>query len=225
MKNNHCIRHYIAAGVYLVLFLILLVCVLRVDVAPIGPMGTSVGLSGANEYFHEKNGVRMGLYELTQWLGYLALAIAAGFGCFGLAQLIRRKNLWKVDREILVLGVLYIVLGGLYVLFEKFVVNYRPVLLPGETAPAASFPSSHTMLALAIFGSAALLSARYVKQRTARTVLYFLCSALGIGTVVLRLLSGVHWLTDIVAGVSLGTGLVELYTAVSGLHNYKGPDK
>ena len=218
-------KHYIAAGVYLAAFLALLVCVKYVDVAAIGPCGTSVGLSGANGTFHEKIGFHPALYAATQWLGYLALAVAAGFACAGLVQLLRRKSLWRVDREILALGALYVVLGCLYVLFEKCVVNYRPVLLPGETAPAASFPSSHTMLALAIFGSAALLSARYVKQRTARTVLYFLCSALGIGTVVLRLLSGVHWLTDIVAGVFLGTGLVELYTAVSGLHNYKGPDK
>ena len=218
-------KHYIAAGVYLLLFLALLVCVKCVDVAAIGPMETCVGLSGANGAFHAKVGVRMGLYEVTQWLGYLALALAAFFACAGLVQLLRRKSLRKVDREILALGGLYVVLGCLYVLFEKCVVNYRPVLLPGETAPAASFPSSHTMLALVIFGSAALFSARYVKQRTAKTVLYFLCTALGIVTVVLRLLSGVHWLTDIAAGVFLGTALVELYTAASGLHNNKEADK
>ena len=218
-------KHYIAAGAYLAAFLALLVCVKCVDVEAIGPMGTSVGLSGANGTFHAHVGVRMGLYAVTEWLGYLALALAAFFACVGLVQLLRRKSLRKVDREILALGGLYVALGCLYVLFEKCVVNYRPVLLPGETAPAASFPSSHTMLALAIFGSAALLSARYLKQRTARTVLYFLCTALSIGTVVLRLLSGVHWLTDIAAGVFLGTALVELYTAVSGLHNYKGPEE
>lgn len=218
-------KHYIAAGIYLVLFLALLVCVKCVDVAAIGPMGTAVGLSGANGAFQAKVGVHMGLYALTEWLGYLALALAAFFACVGLVQLLHRKSLRKVDREILTLGGLYVVLAGLYVFFERWVVNYRPVLLPGETAPAASFPSSHTMLALVIFGSAALLFARYVRQRAAKTVLYFLCTALGIVTVVLRLLSGVHWLTDIAAGVFLGTALVEIYTAASGLHNNKEADK
>ena len=213
-------KHWIAAGVYAALFLALLLCVRSVDVAPIGPMGTSVGLSGANGLFHERIGFHPGLYEATQWLGYLALAVAAAFACAGALQFIRRRSLWKVDREILALGALYIVLGCIYVLFEKLVVNYRPVLLPGETFPAASFPSSHTMLANVIFGSAALLVPRYGKGKTLRTVLFGLCTLLGIATVLLRLFSGVHWLTDIAAGLFLSMALLEVYTAAIGLHNY-----
>ena len=214
-------KHCISAVIYFVLFLALLICVRTVDVAPIGPMGTSVGLSGANGLFHERVGLRLGLYELTQVLGYLALALAAAFACAGLVQFIRRKSLWKVDREILALGALYIVLGCIYVLFEKLVVNYRPVLLPGESVPAASFPSSHTMLANVIFGSAAMLVTRYVKGKTLRTALFLLCTLLGVATVLLRLFSGVHWLTDIAAGVFLSVALLEAYTAAISLHNIK----
>ena len=119
-------KHWIAAGLYAALFLALLLCVRSVDVAPIGPMGTSVGLSGANGLFHERIGVRLSLYEVTQWLGYLALAVAAAFACAGALQLIRRRSLWKVDREILALGVLYIVLGCVYVLYRQFKRKRRP---------------------------------------------------------------------------------------------------
>ena len=218
-------KHLTAAGIFAALFVLVLLLVKCVDVSPIGPEGTAVGLSGINAAAQKAIGVHMGAYTVSEYLGYLALAVAAAFACVGLVQLLRRKSLWKVDREILALGVLYIVLGCLYVLFEKLVVNYRPVLLPGETVPAASFPSSHSMLAYVIFGSAAQLVSRYVKKKTARSVLFALCILLGFATVLLRLLSGVHWLTDIVAGMLLGFALDELYAAAISLHNTSGTDQ
>jgi undecaprenyl-diphosphatase len=203
----------IGAAVYAALFILLLILVRTVDVAAIGPAGTSVGLSHANAAFHEWSGVHMALYDATQYLGYLAILVALGFACAGLTQCIRRKSVRKVDREILALGVLYVVLACCYVIFEKVIINYRPILMPGETAPEASFPSSHTMLACVIFESAALLVLRYVKGKTAQAVLGLLCIALSFVTALLRPLSGVHWLTDIVAGVFLSTALLKLYEA------------
>ena len=208
-------KHTIRAVIYAAMFLILLVLVRTVDVAAIGPAGTSVGLSRLNALF-QGIGVRMALYDLSQYLGYLAILLAVAFACVGLWQFIRRKSLKKVDREILALGALYVVLACCYVFFEKVVINYRPVIMPGETAPEASFPSSHTMLACVIFESAALLVRRYVKGKKAQLVLGLLCFALSFVTVLLRLFSGVHWLTDVVAGVLLSTALLELYAAVIG---------
>ena len=208
-------KHTIRAVIYAALFLLLLVLVRTVDVAAIGPAGTRVGLSRLNALF-QGIGVRMALYDLSQYLGYLAILLAVAFACVGLIQFIRRKRLKKVDREILALGALYVVLACCYVFFEKVVINYRPVVMPGETAPEASFPSSHTMLACVIFESAALLVRRYVKGKKAQLVLGLLCFALSFVTVLLRLFSGVHWLTDVVAGVLLSTALLELYAAVIG---------
>ena len=209
-------KHTTGAAVFAALFLILLILVRTADVAAVGPAGTSVGLSHVNLAFHEWSGVRMALYDVTQYLGYLAILVAVAFACVGLIQFIRRKSLKKVDREILALGVLYVVLACCYIFFEKVVVNYRPLIMPGEIAPEASFPSSHTMLACVIFESAALLVRRYVKGKTAQTVLGLLCFALSFVTVLLRLLSGVHWLTDVVAGIFLSAALLELYAAAIG---------
>ncbi len=206
-------KHIACAGIFAVLFLLLLVLVRTADVAAVGPEGTSVGLAGLNVAVHEWTGVHFALYDVTQWLGYLAILVAAGFACFGFVQLIRRRSLKKVDREILALGVLYVVLACCYIFFEKVIINYRPLIMPGETRPEASFPSSHTMLACVIFESAALLVRRYVKGKTAETVLGLLCIVLSFVTVLLRLFSGVHWLTDIVAGVFLSAALLELYAA------------
>ena len=209
-RKNVCL-----AAVFAVLFGIVLILVRTVDVAAIGPSGTSVGLSGLNRAVQEGIGVDLRLYDVTQILGYLAIALALAFACVGLAQLIRRKRVRNVDRGILALGGLYAALAVLYAFFEKAVVNYRPILLPGEAAPEASFPSSHTMLACVIFGSAALLAGRCVRRAPLRRALAVLCWLLAAATVLLRLASGVHWLTDILGGVLLSGALLSLYAAAA----------
>jgi len=204
------------AAVFAALFVILLILVRTVDVAAIGPAGTSVGLSGLNRAAHEGIGVDLRLYSATQILGYLAIALALAFACVGLVQLIRRRGLRKVDRPILALGGLYAALAVLYAFFEKVIVNFRPVLMPGASEPEASFPSSHTMLACVIFGSAALLAGRYLRRAPLKRALAVLCWLLAAATVLLRLASGVHWLTDVVAGALLSGALLSLYAAAAG---------
>lgn len=195
------------------MFFLLLALIRTVAVAPIGPEGTSIGLAPLNQAVHLAIGENHLLYQLTQVLGLLAIAVAGGFALLGLIQWIRRKSLWKVDREILALGVLFAVVVGLYVLFEIVVINYRPVIMPGEEHVEASFPSSHTMLAAVVFGAVFPLIKKYVKRSWLRVLLQILCVGLLVLTVVGRLLSGVHWLTDILAGAFLSTALVALYYA------------
>ncbi len=182
------------------------------DVGAVGPAGTQVGFSHLNAAVHDALGVHMALYKLTQVLGFAALALVPAFALMGLLQLIRRKSLWKVDREILALGVLYVAVFALYVLFEKAIVNYRPVIMPGELAPEASFPSSHTMLACTVLGSAAALLKKYVKRKELVKPLQILCVVLMAVIVCGRLFSGVHWLTDIIGGVLYGAALVFLFS-------------
>lgn len=189
------------------------VAVSVIDVDAIGPAGTLVGFSHLNAAAHEALGVHMALYKLTQILGVAALGLAALFALMGLLQLIRRKSLWKVDREILALGCLYVAVLALYVLFEKAVVNYRPVIMPGELAPEASFPSSHTMLACTVLGSAAILCGKYVRDGRLARLLRTLCVVVLAVIVCGRLLSGVHWLTDIIGGILYSAALLFLFYA------------
>lgn len=183
------------------------------DVAAIGPDGTSIGFSSLNKAVHDYTGVNMSWYELTDLIGYFALCICALFGLAGLIQLVKRKSLFRVDREILGLGVFYVIVLGLYVLFEKFVINYRPIIMPGATAPEASFPSSHTMLIITVMASTSLVISHYVKNRFLKGLITVLCYAVILITVFGRLYCGVHWFTDIVGGVLLSITLVELYSA------------
>ena len=118
----------------------------------------------------------------------------------------------KVDKEILLLGCLYIVTLALYVFFEKVIVNYRPMLMPGGEGPEASFPSSHTMLVCVIMGSGLRLLKKYTKKnqtlQLVLTVVFCLILAL---TVAGRLLSGVHWFTDVLGGLLLSAALLNGY--------------
>ena len=149
-----------------------LILLLRLaDVAAIGPAGTAVGLSHLNTSVFRLSGVHLFWYDLTDWLGIGAILVAFVFAVTGFAQLVRRRSILKVDREILALGALYLAVIGLYVLFELKIVNYRPILMPGAVRPEASFPSSHTMLVCVILGSAMLLTGKYVKNNALRRTL------------------------------------------------------
>lgn len=194
---------------------IILIILLRlVDVAPIGPNNTCVGLSHLNECVFNLFGVNMLWYTVTDWLGIAAILTAFLFSITGFIQLLKRKRLLKVDREILVLGGLYLIVIGLYVLFEKAIVNYRPIIMPGGLQPEASFPSSHTLLVCVVMGSAVMLIGRYIKSKPLCIVLKTICLLIIAVTIIGRLISGVHWFTDILGGCFISGALVSLYAAV-----------
>lgn len=184
-----------------------------VDVQAIGPQGSSVGFSAVNQFVHELTGVHLGLYHITDWLGLVPIFVCVGFGALGLVQWISRKSICKVDFDLLVLGGFYAVTIAAYLLFEWVVINYRPVLIHG--ALEASYPSSTTMLVLCVMPTAFM----QLHDRLKRGVLRKAISVAIIGFVAFmiigRLISGVHWFTDIVGGVLLSTGLVLLYASVS----------
>lgn len=161
MKNKGKILLSAGCGVLTIMLIILL---RFVDVREIGPEGTSIGLSHLNQFFFDLTGLNIVWYDITDWIGLTAIATAFVFAVAGLVQLIKRKRLLMVDKELLCLGALYIVVIGLYFLFEKVIVNYRPVIMPGGSHPEASFPSSHTMIVCIILGSAMMMIKKYIKK-------------------------------------------------------------
>ena len=207
-------KRVIAAVIFILLFLFVIYAVKFIDVAAIGPENTSIGLSRLNETVHDFTGVNMLWYDITGYIGYASLVIAAVFMLAALIQLIRGRSLLNVDGELYVLACLYIITAGLYFLFEVYIINYRPVLMPGSASPEASFPSSHTMLAFVIFGSTFLLLRKYVKNRALRFFLRLICVLVILVTVGGRLYSGVHWLTDIIGGVCISLALLCLFGGI-----------
>lgn len=206
--------HLLTAGLLLLgAFALWTVAVCLVDVRPIGPNGSSVGFAALNGAVHAVLGVCWPLYTITDWLGLVPMGFVFGFALLGLVQLIRRRSLGRVDRDILVLGGFYLVVLAAYLLFEKFAVNYRPVLIDGFLE--ASYPSSTTMLTLCVIPTAMLQLRRRIPRAGLRRVILWMLGIFTAFMVVGRLLSGVHWLTDIVGGALLSAGLVALYAAMA----------
>ena len=188
----------------------LLVCV--VDVSPIGQQDTAVGLSTWNEWFHQWTGVHMVLYVLTDWLGLVPVIIGFGFAVFGLWQWIKRRRLRMVDRDLLFLGGFYIVVIAVYLLFENVVINYRPILIEGVLE--ASYPSSTTLLVMCVMITAIKPLCCRVRHggvsRLFRIGIYTFTVLMVLG----RMVSGVHWLSDIIGGLLLSGGLLSLYNGI-----------
>ncbi len=212
MSKN--IKNFTISTILLAIFVAFTAIVKFVDVQAIGPQKTTVGLASFNQaaqnIFHTNGTYNATIYTITELLGYGVLLIAGVFAIVGLIQTIKRKSIKKVDREILLLGGLYAVTIICYILFEKFIINYRPILLDGETLEA-SFPSSHTMLAIVILTSAIIEIKNLIKNKKITIPLSILLALLLITIVAGRLISGVHWTTDIIGGVILSSSLVMFY--------------
>ena len=207
-------RKYGKAAISFALFILTIALVKCVDIDAVGPAGTSIGLSHLNKAVHDLIGVHMFWYQVTNLLGFWAILCGAIFACIGLKQLIERKSLKQVDAKILALGGLFVLLGVIYVLFEKVVINCRPVLMEGETVPEASFPSSHTVLAFVIFGAIAMMLKDYLQDKRLVSMLQNACLVLILVSVIGRLISGVHWFTDILGGIFLSYALLMVFSGL-----------
>ncbi len=201
-------------------FVLWTVLVRFVDVRAIGPEGSSVGFATLNGFIHELTGVNWILYTVTDWLGLVPIMTALGFAILGLVQLIKHKSIWKVAHNILALGVFYIVVITAYIFFEIVVINYRPTLIDGYLE--ASYPSSTTMLVMCVMPTAAKQLSLRIKNKAFRRFAIIVIAAFTAFMVIGRLLSGVHWLTDIIGGALLSAGLVIMYDSIRNTQTKKG---
>ena len=196
----------------LALFALWTVALRFIDVGAIGPYGSSVGFATINKLVHDITGVHMWLYTVTDWLGLVPIFFIFGFSVLGLVQWFKRKSLFKVDFSILTLGVFYIAVMAAYVFFEVFVLNCRPILINGNLE--ASYPSSTTMLVMCVMPTAVMqFNARIVNHALKRCITLAI-SAFTAFMVIGRLVSGVHWFSDIIAGALLSGGLVMIYYSI-----------
>ena len=185
----------------------------RVDVKPIGPNNSYVGLATINKKISELLRVNLFLYNITDWFGVVAVLVALGFAILGLVQLVKRKSLKKIDKSILILGGFYLLVILVYVFFEINVINRRPVLI--ENTLETSYPSSTTMLILCIIPTAIMQFNRLIKEKRVRITVNTISVVFTVIAIVGRLLSGVHWFTDVLGGVLLGSALVMLYYSIN----------
>ena len=208
MKKEAKFRLFFAVST-LTAFTVWTLLVSIIDVKAIGPNGSSVGFAALNAFVHRITGVNMNLYSITDWLGLVPIFVCISFAIFGLIQWIKRKKIKKVDYSILVLGAFYIIVITAYLMFENLIINYRPVLINGFLE--ASYPSSTTMLVLCVMPTAIMQIKDRIKNKLLFKIITAAISTFIIFMVIGRLLSGVHWFSDIIGGILLSIGLVALY--------------
>ena len=208
MKKNGK-RVLLLGNIFMAAFVVWTILVQTVDVKQAPPKGMNVGFATFNTWFHGVTGVHMSIYCITDWLGLVPLFVCMLFGGVGLVQLIKRKSLFKVDFDIILLGVYYgIVIAG-YLIFEMIPINYRPILIEGFLE--ASYPSSTTLLVLSVMPTLVFQANRRIKNVGMKKVVGVLSMFFSAFMVIGRLLSGVHWFTDIVGAILLSAGLFYIY--------------
>lgn len=204
-------KNIILSCILIVAAIVFTILVKSVDVQNVGINGTAIGFSSINKEIFETIGQNSMFYKISEILGYFALALVGCYALIGLYQLIKRKSLLKVDKEIIALGCFYVLVLGLYFLFDKLCINYRPVLENGKLE--ASFPSSHTMLAICVCVSAVWINKKLFKSDMTKIFNALLLTVV-VGTVFARLLAGVHWFTDIVGGIIISSALLMVFKTV-----------
>ena len=212
MMKSQMKRRLGTAAVLLTVFILWTVAVATWDVRPIGPHGSAVGFATLNDAFHRLTGVHMWLYTVTDWLGLVPITVVFGFAVLGFAQWIRRRQFRRVDYSLLVLGGFFLLVFATYLLFETVVINYRPVLINGVLE--VSYPSSTTLLVSSVMPAAAMQCSRRMRHTACRRAVVWVFGVFVAFMVIGRLISGVHWLSDIIGGGLLSGSLVMLYRAL-----------
>lgn len=213
-KKAILLFNYVITAMAFLFFIIFTLQVKNVDVRAVGEAGSVVGYASINEFFYNLIGLNKFFYVISELIGYVAILVMAFFALIGALSLFRGKSLKSVDWKLYVLAGGYVIMLAFYVLFEKLVINMRPFILDAEEGLEASYPSSHTFLAIFVFTTAAILFPAFIKKKKyARiaSIASIACMILGVLT---RFLSGAHWFTDIVGSMLLGAALVSLFSCV-----------
>ena len=204
-------RLLISGSVFIAVFIIWTILIQVIDVQPIGANGSNIGFAAINGWFHELTGVHMEIYYITDWLGLVPIFICFLFGSIGFAQLVKKRSIFMVDYDIIFLGLYYILVIFGYLLFEMIPINYRPILIEGFLE--ASYPSSTTLLVLCVMPTLVEQVNRRLENNIMKKIVKVFTICFSVFMVLGRLISGVHWVTDIVGSILLSVGLFCVYKA------------
>ena len=219
--KKRIIKDLILGITLIIMFGVFTLLVMKYDIKNIGVNNTTIGFATLNSWFNKTTGTHLMFYSITDWLELLPLLVCVCFGLIGLKQLLSRKKIFLVDHDILLLGIYYIIVILLYLLFDKMCINYRPILIEGKLE--VSYPSSTVLLVLCVMLTLTFQINRRVKNDKTKIYLETLNNIYIIFMLFGRIVSGVHWITDIIGSIILALGLFKLYISfVNMLDNKKG---
>ena len=201
-------RNLILTILFLVSSIIFIVLLKTIDIKCTALINSCIGFATINQFIYNKIEVNLTWYTITDWLGIIPILMSMVYTIVGFKQMIKRKSIKKVDKEIIILGIFYIIVISTYAIFEKYIINYRPIFMNGFLE--ASFPSSHTLMTICICGSSIIINNKLFKNNFTK-ILNIISLIIIFITIIGRLISGVHWFTDIIGGILISSYLLMLF--------------
>ena len=212
MKDS---KKYLISSIILVTIAIVFTMLVKfVDVGAIGPEGSKVGFQAINEFVKNMFPFNETMYKITKYAGFIPLLLAVYYALVAFIQLIKKKSLKKIDKKLITIGVFYVVVLLVYIFFEKVVINYRPVIIDIEEGLEASYPSSHTILAICFCASSLMISKYFIKNKMIRRIVDILTWLLMAFIVIGRIIAGCHWISDIFGGIIISLALLNIFYMV-----------
>ena len=97
--------------------------------------------------------------------------------------------------------------GVLTFVTKNFIERIRPESAQQLVAVSGfSYPSGHSLLSAALYLTIAIIAGRYVRRFRARAAIFMAVSAIPVLVGASRVYLGVHYMTDVVSGIFLGSG-------------------
>jgi undecaprenyl-diphosphatase len=148
-------------------------------------------------YDHRDATSTNGLHALTD-LGSLEIVVVLALALVAF-EVIRWRDRWSFLFLLAVLvGMEAITLG-----VKDLVGRVRPTLDPAAASLGPSFPSGHSSTSAAFYAAAALIIGRHLPRR-ARQIVVAASVAVAVAVAASRVLLDLHWLSDVIGGLSLG---------------------
>ncbi len=189
MKN----KKLVLSGIFLILFSLVLTGIISGVARPID---NAINLSFSNF----RNNFLTWISSLLDVVFDSYILIVASLVIAALLFISRkRKPAW-------VFGLTMVVSGLIIYIIKNLVARVRPLGL--VEASDYSFPSGHAVTSIIFFGLLIYFIISRIKNRNFRILVNWVCVILVVLIAFSRIYLQVHWVSDIVAGVFLGLGIL-----------------
>jgi membrane-associated phospholipid phosphatase len=136
--------------------------------------------------------------QLFTWIGDTRLIVPLALA-IAIVEYVRRPSRWILPFLAVVIGGQVLLTNGIKDVLDRVRPEFNPI---AETL-GPSFPSGHSAGAAAFLGAVALLASRG-RTPHERALIVGAAAGLAAGVACSRVMLGVHWLSDVVAGLLFG---------------------
>ncbi len=157
-------------------------------------LDASVGQWGSDHATHWSTT----LLQLVTDLASTPVTIAV-IAAVAAVEMIRAPNRWIIPFLITVVVGEVVLVNGVKQALDRV----RPTFNPVAATLGPSFPSGHSATAAALYAAVALVVARRRSPKV-RALIAGCAAGVAVGVACSRVMLGVHWLSDVVAGLAFG---------------------